>query len=144
MTAYPHEYEVAASGAPEGPVSVSSPGLEPLETAAPAQFGGPGDRWSPETLFVGAAVDCFILTFRAISRASQLPWTQLRCTGRGTLDRLEGGMRFTALALDVQLVVPPGVEADRAKRLLEKAEKSCLITRSLAFEPTLVTAVQTA
>jgi len=144
MAEFPHHYDVTASGAPDGTVEVSSPGLDPLATAPPAQFGGPGDRWSPETLLVAAAVDCFILTFRAVSRASQLPWTRLRCSGTGTLDRAEGGMRFTALALDVHLAVPAGVDAGRARRLLEKAEKSCLVTRSLAFEPTLAISVETA
>jgi organic hydroperoxide reductase OsmC/OhrA len=31
------------------------------------QLGGPGGQWSPETLLVAAAAECFILTFRAVA-----------------------------------------------------------------------------
>jgi organic hydroperoxide reductase OsmC/OhrA len=58
-----------------------------------------GGQWSPETLLVAAAVDCFVLTFRAIAAASKLPWERLSCNGEGTLDRVDGVTRFTALAL---------------------------------------------
>ena len=43
----------------------------------------------------------------------------------------------------MHLAVPAGTDVDRARRLLEKAEKACLVTNSLAFEPTLVADVVT-
>jgi peroxiredoxin-like protein len=137
MEAYPHHYAVNASGQPTGDVALSATGLPPLQTAPPPQFDGPGDRWSPETLLVGAVADCFTLTFRAVARASNLSWTALRCAAEGQLDRVEGVTRFTQIALRAQLTVPPGTDAEKARRLLEKAEKACLITNSLAFTPTL-------
>jgi organic hydroperoxide reductase OsmC/OhrA len=94
-------------------------------------------QWSPETLLVAAAVDCFVLTFRAIAAASKLPWERLSCSGEGTLDRVDGVTRFTALALQARLTLPAGGDADKAKRLLEKAERACLVTNSLALQPTL-------
>ena len=143
MHPFPHRYEVEATGDTER-ATVSAPGLPPLSTAPPAQFGGPGDQWSPETLLVAAAVDCFILTFRAIAQASKLPWTQLSCGGEGVLDRVDNTTRFTALALSARLTVPAGGDAEKAKRLLEKAERTCLITNSLALQPTLTCQVEVA
>ena len=70
MERLPHLYRVEASARPEGPVALDSSGLETLSTAPPVQYDGPGDRWSPETLFIGAVVDCFALTFRAVAGAS--------------------------------------------------------------------------
>lgn len=55
-------------------------------------------RASPETLLVGAAVTCFILTFRAMAQASKLTWLQLSCK-RKALDRVDGVNRFTALPM---------------------------------------------
>jgi organic hydroperoxide reductase OsmC/OhrA len=81
---------------------------------------------------VGAVADCFVLTFRAIAKASGLPWTRLRAAASGTLDRAEGGPRFTTIEIEAALAVPQGVDEARALRLLEKAERGCLITRSLA------------
>jgi hypothetical protein len=40
--------------------------------AAPAEFGGPGDQWSPESLLAGAIASCFALTFRFVARAQKV------------------------------------------------------------------------
>jgi peroxiredoxin-like protein len=137
MEAYPHRYNVQASGETVGSVLVQSDGLPTLTTAPPRQFGGPGDQWSPETLLVAAAADCFILTFQAIATASKLPWRHLECDAEGILNRVDGVVRFSELRLNVRHVLTTAEDVDRAKRLLEKAEGACLITNSLAFRPTL-------
>jgi peroxiredoxin-like protein len=137
MQAYPHRYDVQTAGDTEGSVFIRSEGLPTLATAPPPQYGGPGDQWSPETLLVAAAADCFILTSRAIAAVSKLPWRHLDCDAEGVLDRREGVVRFTELHLRARLVLPRGVDNDRAKRLLEKAEATCLVTNSLALRPTL-------
>ena len=48
MEPFPHLYRVNASGAAAGPIRLASGSLVEIESAAPAEFGGPGDRWSPE------------------------------------------------------------------------------------------------
>src|SRR5215471_2402419 len=131
MQNYPHRYRVTATSLPEGDVRLASNGLPPLPTASPLEFGGPGDRWSPETLLTGAVADCFILTFRALARASKLVWHDLECDATGTLDRVDGVTRFTAMELHAHLTVPAGVDEALAARLLHKAEERCLISRSL-------------
>ena len=98
MHPYPHIYTVQASSMPEGDVPVSSAGLPVLATAPPAEFDGPGDRWSPETLLCAAVADCFLLSFRGVARAQKLPWTSLQCEVQGTLDRVDGKTRFTHIA----------------------------------------------
>jgi organic hydroperoxide reductase OsmC/OhrA len=143
MIAFPHRYAVAASSRPTGAIEVTSPGLPALATEAPAEFGGPGDRWSPETLLVAACVDCFLLTFRSVAQASKLEWESLDCDGEGVLDRVDGKTRFTGLTLRARLkVAPGGGDPSRAQRILEKAERACLVTSSLAFEPTLEAVVE--
>jgi len=141
MDAYPHRYEVRATAGTEGSVTIASSGLPSLATAPPPQFGGPGDQWSPETLFVAAAADCLILTFRAVATASKFSWVDIDCRGEGVLDRVDGVTRFTGLDLAVRLTVPPGTDADRARRLVEKAEKACLVTNSMRLEPSLAVEV---
>jgi len=144
MQAYPHHYNVHAAAEAEGSVLVGSEGLPSLSTASPPQYGGPGGQWSPETLLVAAAADCFILTFRAVAAASKLPWNDLECGAEGVLDRIDGVVRFTQLHLRARLALPAGGDVERAKRLLEKAEKACLVTNSLALEPTLTMEVSCA
>jgi peroxiredoxin-like protein len=125
-----------------GSVKLSAKGLPALVTAPPIEFSGPGDQWSPETLLVAAAADCFVLTFRAIAEASKLTWERLSCSGKGTLDRVDGVTRFTALALHAHLTLAVGGDVDKAKRLLEKAERACLVTNSLALQSALTCDVE--
>ncbi len=134
MQDLPHHYAVAAAANTEGNVALTSSGLPPIDSAAPAEFGGPGDRWSPETLLVAAVADCFVLTFKAIARASKAEWVSLSCEVDGTLDRVDKVTQFTEFNLRVDLSIPQGADEQKAIRLLEKSEQVCLITNSLKSE----------
>jgi organic hydroperoxide reductase OsmC/OhrA len=131
MHPFPHRYVCTATSEPDGDVGLESPKLPTLATAAPEEFGGPGGRWSPETLFVGAIVTCFILTFRAVAQASKLSWLDLTCDADGTLDRVERVTQFTEVHLQAELRVPEGTDPERARNLMERAEHICLVTNSL-------------
>lgn len=143
MKTFPHEYAVTVVGSPQGDLEVRADRLPVLNSAPPAEFDGPGDRWSPETLLVAAVADCFVLTFRAVARALELPWTSLRCEVSGTLDRLERVPQFTRFRIRAHLGVPAGTSEELARRALEKAEHGCLITNSLKATSQLETAVET-
>ncbi len=144
MQDYPHHYKVAAVAGPEGEVGLTSDRLQAIPSAAPAQFGGPGDKWSPETLLTAAVADCFILTFRAIARASKVSWTSLTCEVEGKLERKDGVTQFTEFVVNATLTVPEDTREERAQRLLEKAEESCLVTNSLTSTRRLNAVVQRA
>ena len=137
MHPYPHAYRVSASGTPAGVVTVTSPQLPDIETAPPPQFDGPGGVWSPESLLCAAVADCFILTFRGISRAARLEWLKLECRVEGTLERLEGVSQFTRYATHAALTVTEGVDTAKARSLLERAEHTCLVSNSLRGTRTL-------
>jgi organic hydroperoxide reductase OsmC/OhrA len=131
MQDLPHHYSASAASTPEGEITLASQGLASLASAAPVEFGGPGNRWSPETLLVAAVADCFTLSFRAVAAASKLAWTSLDVSATGTLDKVEKATRFTQIDVRAVLSVPAGVDAARAQRLLERAEQICLISNSL-------------
>jgi peroxiredoxin-like protein len=132
MQDFPHHYKILAAAEVEGDVELSGHGLDAISSSPPAEFGGPGNRWSPETLLVAAVADCFILSFRAIARASKLSWVTLKCEVDGTLERSGGSTKFTKFLLRATLEVPKEANVERAHRILEKAEESCLITNSLS------------
>lgn len=144
MQAYPHHYSVAAAAKNPGNVELTADKLEPIESAPPAEFGGPGDKWSPESLLVAAVADCFVLSFRAIATASKLEWQDVTCDVVGILDKTDGVTRFTRFEVDAKLTVPAGTDEGRATRLLEKAEHVCLITNSLIADSELKTTVTVA
>jgi organic hydroperoxide reductase OsmC/OhrA len=131
METFPHRYRVKGSGRVTGDVELTAERLTMLRSASPSEFGGPGDRWSPETLLVGALADCFILTFRAVALASKLSWSSLDCEVTGTLDRIERVTQFTRFDVRARLVVPDEADIERAHHALDRAERNCLISSSL-------------
>lgn len=131
MKPLPHRYEARIAGGPEGYATVSCAGVPDLRTAAPLDFDGPGDAWSPEQLLVAAVEACFLLTFRAIAKASRIEFTSLSVHGEGVVDHANGGMRFTEFVLRPRLALPAGVDSVRVRRALEKAERACLVSASL-------------
>lgn len=144
MQAFPHHYTVSASAPATGNVRLSADNVADIVSAPPAEFGGPGDQWSPESLLVAAVADCFILSFRAVAGASKLEWSDLSCDVVGVLDKVDGVTRFTGFEQKVVLTVPAGTDVARAEKLLHKAEQICLITNSLTADSELDVTVNVA
>ena len=140
MHPYPHLYTAAASGRPEGNVALTSPSLPDITTHR-RRNSTAGDVWSPETLFCASLAHCFVLSFRAIARASKLEWSELKCRVEGVLERIDGVTQFTRYTTFANLKVSPGIDTDKARRLLEKADHLCLISNSLRGTRTLVAEV---
>ncbi len=143
MKSYPHIYLAGAAGSAAGLVRVSAAGLPDLSTAAPPQFDGPEGIWSPETLLIASLADCFILTFRGVSRPARFEWENLEAEVEGTLERVAGVTHFTRYVTRAVLTVRPGADTEKAVELLERAEKLCLVANSLRGERLLETTVNT-
>ena len=141
MHPYPHLYAVEASARPEGDVPVTSAGLPALSTAPPAEFDGPGDRWSPETLLVAAVADCYLLSFRGVARANKFAWNSLECSVEGKLDRIDGKTHFTHIVVRATLRAPAGTDEAKAVQLMQRAEHVCLISNSLVAARSVETQV---
>src|SRR6202012_2080304 len=117
MHPFPHRYTVNAAIRPDGDVPLSTEGVRIIESASPREFDGPGNQWSPEGLLTAAVADCFALNFRAIATASKFAWNSLEVTAVGTLDRIEGKMRFTRFETTAKLHLPHGADVERARTL---------------------------
>ena len=137
MQDYPHTYKVTSKGGTTGNVELTSPGLDPIQTAPPPEFGGPEGVWSPETLFAASVSDCFILSFRAVTQAKKYVWLDLECETDAILERVDRVTRFTKLNLRAKLTVPAGADREMAERLLKRAKDICLVTNSMTAEKTL-------
>ena len=143
----PHLYRVAleSEGAKGGTLR-SPDALPPLPVASPPQFGGPPGVWSPEHLFVASVASCLMTTFRAIAEMSGLDIVEYTDSASGKLvkgdDRLYS---ITEVTLRPRVVIADPRQVGKAERLIEKAEKACLISRSVAavihLEPEVIVAV---
>lgn len=144
MDPYPHTYFASATAQSARSVTVNSPQLPSLETAAPPEFDGPGGVWSPETLLCASVADCFILTFRAVARAARFSWLQLECRIEGVLERVDQTSQFTRFTMFTKLTVRVVSDVVKARELLERTEHGCLIANSLRGTRTLEVEVVTA
>jgi peroxiredoxin-like protein len=142
MKPLPHVYTAVLSGGPDGYAVVAATGVPELRTAPPADFDGPGDAWSPEQFLMAAVETCFLFTLRAVAKASKVEFTSIELTGEGTVDRKDGVTRFTEIVLRPRLRLPAGGNREKAMRVLERSEKSCLVSSSLStpvrLEPEIV------
>jgi organic hydroperoxide reductase OsmC/OhrA len=132
MTPLPHRYDVQLKGGASGYAHLSSVGRRTLATAPPREFGGPGDAWSPEHLFLGAVEACFLFTFRAVARASKLEFLDANVHAEGTVDRQGGVTKFTDIVLRPRITCARGVDRAKLTAVLANTERHCLISASLA------------
>ena len=142
MKPLPHRYDVHLTGGPSGYAQLSAVGLPEIRLAPPPEYDGPGDAWSPEHLLLASVEACFLLTLRAIARASKIDFIGLNVHASGTVDRQDGTTRFTEIVLHPRITVPAGTDRERVMHLLEKSERHCLVSASLAtavrLEPRII------
>ena len=87
--------------------------------------------WTPEHLLVAATASCLMATFLAIAEVSKLHVISYEMSARGRLAKVpQEGYRFTEITLAPEVGVA-AAEVERARRLLEKAEKNCFVSQSL-------------
>lgn len=128
-----HEYNVNIEWDKDRIGTLKSPELKnSIQVATPPQFpGGVPEIWSPEHLFTSSILSCFMITFLAIAEFSKLEYTGFNCKAKGILEKPDGRYRMTKVELDVTLDILREVDIEKAKRVLEKSEKACLISNSV-------------
>lgn len=135
-TQYSYSTEVEWTGERRG--DLSGPDLPELAVDAPPEFKGHEGVWTPEHLFVAAVNSCFMTTFLAIAENSKLEFVSFSADAKGKLEKLEGqGFIMTEVVLRPKLLISHARDAERAGRILEKAEKNCLISKSIKTKTTL-------
>ncbi|MGB5444992.1 MAG: OsmC family protein [Psychromonas sp.] len=134
MQALPHHYNVQVNSTPDSQLIASSKGIPDLVVAGPAEFDGPGDQWSPETLLLSAVANCFVLSFKAVANASKFAWEEIHCESTGKLEKVDRLMKFTQITTKVRLVIKDETEKEMALKLLKKSEAICLVSNSLNCE----------
>ena len=138
-----HEYRVHAFGAGGRNGVVSAEGvLSSISFSAPPEFLGEPGRWTPEHFLVAAVASCFVSTFSGMAEKSRLEFASFNMDAEGVLGNEDGIWRFTEIKLRPVVAILDEVDRDRIIRLLEKAQKSCLIARSLQCKVVLFPAVK--
>ncbi len=111
----------------------SSPdGLPEIEIASPPQFGGPGGRWTPEHLFVGAATTCWFTTFLAYAERARLEVVAVEAAGEAIVERGDDGrVSIPRIVLRPRVTVRREEDREKAMKMIGKAEETCLVARAM-------------
>ncbi len=102
-----------------------------INFAAPPEFGGEPGMWTPEHLLLAGVSTCYVATFRGIAKASKLEFHGLEVAVEGTIEKQDGGLRFTRIVLRPLVTIDREQDRELAGRLLEKTERGCLVARSI-------------
>lgn len=108
----------------------------PITFSAPPEFLGETGVWTPEHLFVAALVTCFVSTFSGMADLSKFSFVGLEVEAEGVLEKDASGWKFVEVKLRPMLKIGREQDRERANRLLEKAERSCLVARSITAKVT--------
>lgn len=87
-----------------------------LHVATPRIFGGEGEEWSPEHLFLGAVSSCFMSTYLVFAKKFGCPISRLECNAKGAVELVDGSYQFTEI--HVYPVIHIGAEEFRSKAAL--------------------------
>lgn len=133
-----HRYQVLAKATRVRSGVVGSDVIaEPINFSAPPEFSGEPHVWTPEHFFVASVVACFVSTFSGMADISKFNFVSLEVESEGSLERDATGWKFTEIKLRPLLKLSQEKDSERGARLLEKAEKTCFIARSITANVTL-------
>lgn len=131
-----HFYEVNIQWK-EGRIGeLSSPALEKtIECATPPEFPkGVPNIWSPEHLFVASINSCYMATFLAIAENFKVEIADFKCKSLAKLEMAEGKYWITQAEVSPVVQLKNPEDAEKVKRIFEKAKAGCLVTNSMKTE----------
>ncbi|MBK9306981.1 MAG: OsmC family protein [Nitrospira sp.] len=130
-------YQTAVKWTEQRKGLMSCAGKPEVQVATPPEFKGHEGIWSPEDLFVASANICLMTTFLAVAERAGLAFSAYESTAEGRLELVEGKFQFTAITIRPSITLKSGEDAAKAKELIEKAERNCLISNSMNATVTL-------
>lgn len=111
---------------------------EKLRVATPPEFpNGEANIWSPEHYFLAAINGCLLTTFLAIAENFKLDFVDFSSNAEGKLDIVDKKYVVSEVILKPIVSVKNNSDKELALKVLEKAEKACLISNSVNSKITM-------
>ncbi|WP_047983840.1 OsmC family protein [Ornithinibacillus californiensis] len=100
----------------------------------PTEMDGPGVGTNPDEMLLGAAATCYIITLAAMIERAHLPLKEMSLESEGIVDVTNGVFTYKKIIHKPTVALKEGAtekEYELLKKLVHKAEKSCMISRAL-------------
>lgn len=104
------------------------------EISIPTEMDGPGIGTNPDEMLLGAAATCYIITLAAMMERSGLQKEALTMNSVGIVDMTNGMITYKKIIHKPHIVLAINATKKNvalAQRLVEKAEKACMISRAI-------------
>jgi len=100
----------------------------------PKEMDGPGVGTNPDEMLLGAASTCYLITLAAMIERADLPLAEMSLESEGVVDVTNGVFTYQKI-IHKPAVVLKDDATDKSystlERLIEKAEKNCMISRAI-------------
>ncbi|MFD9627071.1 OsmC family protein [Peribacillus muralis] len=130
-----HHFHLTASwpGGRNDTGTIHSGNLQ-TEISIPTEMEGPGKGTNPDEMLLGAASTCYIITLAAMLERSSIKKDSLTMQSEALVDVTNGVFTYKKIIHRPTLVLAPDTSekvAEKARKLAEKAESSCMISRAI-------------
>ena len=102
-----------------------------IHIATPQVFGGTGQEWSPEHLFINAVAGCFMTTYLYFAGRLEFNISHFTCLTTGQIELVGGRYEFTAIHLYPKIYIADEAVREKAQTALQKTEAYCLVSNSV-------------
>jgi osmotically inducible protein OsmC len=113
-----------------GMISVGSGAVPEQKVTFSARTEDANDMTSPEELLAGAHAICYAMVLSNMLSSDGKEVKKLEVSARCTLDRIDGALKITHMALDVVGDVP-GVDQAALQQVAEEGEKKCPVSNAI-------------
>jgi peroxiredoxin-like protein len=100
----------------------------------PPEMDGPGVGTNPDEMLLGAAATCYIITLAAMIERANLPLKEMSLESEGIVDVTNGVFTYKKIIHRPTVSLANNAsEQDYTllRKLVQKAEKSCMISRAI-------------
>ncbi|MFN2747209.1 OsmC family protein [Bacillus sp. z60-18] len=104
------------------------------DISIPNEMDGPGAGTNPDEMLLGAAATCYIITLAAMMERSGLEKEELTMESEAVVDVTNGVFTYEKIIHRPLIRLQKGAsekEVTLARKLAEKAETSCMISRAV-------------
>ncbi|SFG13023.1 peroxiredoxin, SACOL1771 subfamily [Halobacillus alkaliphilus] len=130
-----HHFHLKAEW-PGGRNEVGTIEADKLKTqiSIPKEMDGPDVGTNPDEMLLGAAATCYIITLGAMVERAGLPLKEMSMDSEGIVDVTDGVFTYNKIIHKPRVLLKSEAsdkDMDKLNKLVEKAEKSCMISRAI-------------
>ncbi len=133
MNSDEHQYEMVSNWVRDKIVTIEVSGKPTLEIATPLDFWteSPVEKYSPEDLFLAAAVSCYGVSIHGVAKRFHTEFTDFHVTGKGNLKQGEYGWEFEQISLYAEIYVSDESHISKMEKVAERAHQYCVVANSM-------------